>query len=704
MKKSILIVVALAATPARAEPTRELRVSGPNEIFQGDPESVSLTARGYVLPGPQVRPVAQVGTAVTKMVATPRGFVLGTTEGTVHRVDSNGNLSKPLVPDPKGGVVTALSHGGAGTFAAVTPGGQIYRVQDDGLQPVSKLQVGYVWDLAQRDRELYAVTGKPAQLLRIRPGREPEVMFEADEQHLRTLAVDQDRLVFASGSNGVVYASEAGKVRALYDSKLSEATDLRIEPEGIVVSFVDPKKRAKLKSFKSVGRIGEEDDDGPFKGSEVVQIDRDGRVEVLWRSQSEGALDLLRVDDELWLATAGSRSNRGRVYGIDLESGRLRVLTRLDGPMVTALAHRKQMQLAAVAPAGSLVRLGPEPMDVAVYRSTEQDFQRVGRVGRLWFDAELPGSTRIELRFRTGNTENADGAWSEWSQPVGDPGGAPVTVSQGRYGQFEARLYTSGTDRPVLRSMHASVVRLNDPPRILDVFTLAPGVHMEGLPESQDQDKTLTLSQSVLNKLRTVEDEDGQTRVRQTKQEGALTVAWHAADTNGDELTFDLDMERLEDGAVTELKRDLRLPFHSFDSRAFPDGRYLFRVTVRDRPSNRPADALSSMRVSPPILIDNTRPELGPVSVQRVGRDRIRVQVQATDRHSPLAHAEISVDGGPWMLMPAADGIVDSRQEQLQLELKLPPRSVVISVRVRDDAQNETTRSTTFAPRGGSAP
>jgi outer membrane protein assembly factor BamB len=692
-----LALSVLAGARALAEPTRELRVAGPNEVFDGDPESVSLTARGYVLPGPELKPVAEVGPAVTRMVPTERGFLLGTTEGSVVAAGPGGKLGQPVLPAGGSGVVTALSHGPGGTFVAVAPGGQIWRFEDGALEPVAKLEVRYVWDLAQRGRQLYAVTGQPGQLVRIRPGRPAEVLFEADEQHLRALDVDGDRIVFASGDRGIVYSMEDGKVRALYDSDLSEATVVSIEPEGVVAAFADAKKKAALQPYRSIGEIGKEDDSGPFKGSELVQVDAAGRIDVLWRSQREGALDLLRVGEELWLATAGSEKNKGRIYGVDLRRGELRVVTRVDGPMVTALAARGDVRWAAVAPAGRLVRVGPGMVRTAVYRSSEQDFQRVGRVGRLWFDAKTSRGSRVEIRIRTGNTEKADGAWSEWSDPVGEPDGARVSVPRGRFAQFEARLFAGGNEPPVLRSMHASVTRLNDPPRLIEVFTLRPGVRLEPLPTDPDRDKTITLSRSALNGLRGQDDDSDRTRVRQSTQPGMLTVAWHAADTNGDQLRYAVRLERLKDGATTRLADRLDVPFHSFDSRAFPDGRYVFRVTASDRLSNRPSEASSADRMSSPVLIDNTAPVFDSLRATRRGR-RVRVEARVHDEQSPLKRCEVSVDGESWVLMPAADGIVDAKAEILRLDMPIPERSVVVSVRVTDDAGNETTRSTTFSP------
>lgn len=699
-KHQLLLAAAclMGPGPASAEPTRELRVAGTDEVFAGDPESVSLTARGFVEPGPDVRPLGDVKGAVTRVLGTADGFVVGTTENGVYRVTRSGKTSEPAVPDPAG-TVTALLEAPDGIWVAVAPGGQIYRYADGRLQPVAKLDVGYVWDLALQGGQVLAATGNPGRILQVRPGRDPKILHESTEKHLRAVATRGDRIVFVGGDEGVVYQMQGGKVRALYDSELSEGTAVRIEPEGVLAAFVDAKRSAELEPFRFIGEIGEEDDEGPFEGSEVIRIDDEGRVSVLWTSQREGALDLMRVGDEIWVGTAGSNENRGRAYGLDLTRDELRVSTRFEAPLVTDLAVSGDVQVAGLAPGGGLVRIGPGLVEVAVYRSSEQDFNRVGRVGRLWFDAELPRGTKVELRLRTGNTSKASVAWSEWSRPVTTPDGGPVDVPQGRYAQFEARLYARGDSVPRLRSMHASVVRLNDAPRVLEVFTLRRDVMMEPLPPDGDRDKTVTLSRGSLNELRRPEEDDeDRTRVRQSTREGYMTVAWHAADTNGDALRYSVAMERLDDGSVTRLGEQLEHPFHSFDSRAFPDGRYVFRVTASDRPSNRPEASLEGRADSQPILIDNGAPELSDLNVSMQG-ERLIVTARAQDAQSPLAAAEVAVDGGAFVLMPAVDGLVDSRSERLRVELPRPTRTAVIAVRVTDDAGNRTTRSTTYAPR-----
>ena len=63
--------------------------------------------------------------------------------------------------------------------------------------------------------------------------------------------------------------------------------------------------------------------------------------------------------------------------------------------------------------------------------------------------------------------------------------------------------------------------------------------------------------------------------------------------------------------------------------------------------------------------------------------------VTATDATSPIRRAEYSLDAGPWTPLDAADGILDSLTERIEVRLEALPRGEhLLTVRAYDSAGN----------------
>lgn len=697
-----------APTVARGEPTRELYIEGRKEVFEGDPISTRLTTHARIRVGlAQSTVIDGLDAPVTRLVRTPDGTLwVGTAGKGLWRWQSKGEPKRVVTEDL---IITALVPWDGGVLFASADDGVVHHVRGEERDVFARTEARYVWDLSVDGPKVWAVTGEPGTLLELGKGR-AQVRFEADERHLRSLDARSGVVVFGGGEKGVVYRKDGSGARALFDSSLDEATDVWWDEasQSAYAGFVSSNTKASLPSFRWIGAVGDEkeSDDSPFKGSELVRIDAQGRVDLLWRSQGEGLMELAQVDQGVVFSTGGPKETRARLYRVAMtEQDQLELVARLEDRLAPAFAAGPDGSVwVGTGGSGSVVRFGPGLTDRGEYRSTEQDFQRVGRIGRVWFDADLPRGSRISISIRSGNTAEVDATWSDWSREVTTPEGGAVEVPEGRYAQFRALLKPgTGGASPSLRSMHASVVRLNDPPQIHEVFPLQRSIALEALPLDADQDKTVTLSSGVLDKLRargSNGNEDRQ-RVRQLHRDGHRTIAWHASDTNGDELVFRVEVQPEGSTGWTELARDLPVPFHSFDSRSMPDGHYAFRVTANDRPSNTPRDALTSSSVSAPVLVDNTPPVLSRLEA-RPSEGGITVTAEVRDVSSPVVEAYVSVDGGPWLMLPAEDGLVDSRQESLRVLLvpeELGPFHAegagvrTISVRARDDAGNEVVAS-----------
>lgn len=692
---------------ARAEPTLELYIRDAEEVLRGDPVSTSIDAEGRVELGLVERRLdAGAGGPVVALAPLDEGYLLGTAgSGLLHlRPGAGAQVLEPA----SGLVVSAVAAvGGDRWFAATSPNGRILRGSGPSSEPFLDPEPAYVWDLLPESQDrVLAVTGAPAQLLRVEKGR-GTVVFAPKETHLRSIARHPARgLVLGGGQKGIVYQVDepSGRARALYDSELEEVTAFASDPKtgDLFVAVVSGTQKGSLDPGTWIGPVADEADEAesPIKGSEVVRIRDTGEVDRLFSSKNEGALALAfeAESGRLFIATGTGKAGRARIYAVETRArDRVVLLARLPPPMGTALYRTPRGALVvATAPDGAVYELGPRTRSEGEYLSVEQDLGRVARIGRLWFDAAIPKGAKVEISIRTGNTETPDETWSEFGEPVSAPKGGPVEVPRGRYAQLKARLVASPRgESPVLRSMHASVRRVNLAPELLEVFPLRQDLYLKQLPPESETEKTISLTGGSLDELRRPERDTERLRVRAGQAPGQRTIAWRVRDANGDDLLFWARLERM-DGARFTLGEAIEVPFVTFDARAYPDGRYFAYVRVSDRPTNAPGEALEDERRSEVLLIDHTAPKIARISAGLEGRALV-VRVEAQDELSRLSRAEVSLDGGPWVHLPAEDGLIDAHSERFVLSVERPTDiggrapgtgPHVVKVRVEDEAGN----------------
>jgi hypothetical protein len=554
-------------------------------------------------------------------------------------------------------------------------------------------------------------------VIEVAKGGGSEVLLDPKETHVRALIQHPKLgLIAGGGQKGVVYRLEGKKSHALYDSGMEETTAFAIDRESgdLYAAFVSESKPGTLEPDKWIGPVKGDapaDEDSPIKGSEVVRIKTSGAVDLIWSSKTEGALGLAfdAKTNRVYIATAASKKGRGRIYAVDPKNrDRLLLIARLEPPMATTLmnATAQGALIAGTAPAGRIIRIGPGVRQSSTWVSSEQDLRRISTIGRIWFDADVPAGAKVQISLRTGNTKEHDDTWSRWSAAVNTPEGGPIEVPRGRYVQIRAELTASSKgEAPLVKSLHASVVRMNEPPEVREVFLLRRGVYMSAMPAEEEKEKTVTLNASVIRDLRQpFETNEERVRVRQGVRPGMMTVSWGASDPNSDQLLFRVEIRSVDrEAPFTTVADDVRHEFFSFDSRTYPDGKYQFRITATDRPSNPPEEALIDRNLSEPFVIDNAPPKIAELKAVSAQRGKVRIEAHANDDVSPLGVAEFSVSGGPWLMLPAADGLIDARTEKLTADLqgndapgspKIEKGRQTVLIRVEDEAGNSATAST----------
>lgn len=178
-----------------------------------------------------------------------------------------------------------------------------------------------------------------------------------------------------------------------------------------------------------------------------------------------------------------------------------------------------------------------------------------------------------------------------------------------------------------------------------------------------------------------------------TFAKGQIGARWLATDENGDALLFKVEIRGEGETAWKLLKDGIRERYYSWDSTAFPDGKYYLRVTASDAPSNPPDKALSASRESDRFLIDNSPPEISGLT-GTVNGAKIDVRFHAKDAWSILESSEYSVNGGEWKVVEPTTRLADSEEHDYRFQVDRGQGEITIAVRVKDAYDNEAAAKT----------
>jgi hypothetical protein len=353
---------------------------------------------------------------------------------------------------------------------------------------------------------------------------------------------------------------------------------------------------------------------------------------------------------------------------------------RVGSQQVTALLSEQEGGvLAATSNLGQVVRISPGVPLEGTVTSTVHDAGFTSSWGAITWKADVPRGSEVVLRVRTGNTEQPDESWSDWSKDYAVAEGTAIDRPRARYIQWMAVLRSGSSGRsPLLRDIQVNYLQDNLPPEVASVDVMAPGVVLSGSPE------------------RSSEPVEGgpaarraQNQPRRSFERGRRSITWKTEDANNDTMRYDVFFKGEDETLWKPLVRGLQDEFHSWDATTMPDGVYRVRVTATDAPSNPAGSELSGVRVSLPFDVDNTPPVVGPIQVSMRGRVA-DITVSASDSFSAVAEAWYSLDAGDWIPILPVDRIADAPRESYRFQTpELEPGEHVVTVRARDRAGNQ---------------
>jgi hypothetical protein len=325
------------------------------------------------------------------------------------------------------------------------------------------------------------------------------------------------------------------------------------------------------------------------------------------------------------------------------------------------------------------------------------DAAALARYGRVEVE---PGSSGYELLTRSGNVEQPIRGWSEW-QPLKD---GSVASPAGRFLQWKAVLQKDGN----VGSVAVNYLPVNAAP-VIDELIVVPGARVtpQGLQVPQ---QTMNITFPTANQNTITTDESASTQpITAMKDRASITVRWAAHDENGDDLIYALYLRGDGEHIWRPLKDKITDKAYSFDATQIPDGGYEVKVVASDAPSHTPGNVLTSAKVSDRFEVDTTPPVItaltaveGASSCATASCPReVHATFDAEDATSPVAHAEYSLDAGPWQFVAPVGDLSDSKHERYDLHLpasalKGESGEHLLTVRVYDRYENVGVAKTLF--------
>lgn len=652
------------------------------EVLKGDAQGVSITDTGTITLSPRLTEIFKTEQPFIWSSAVDAGgnIFLGTgSDGRIYRVDSGGK--GVLFADTKELNVSALAVGKAGElYAATSPDGRVYRINQNGspevfFEPKEK----YIWSLAVlNDGSLAVGTGENGKIYRVGQANiQPEnaLLFDTSETHIISMTADkQGNLYAGTDTNGLVLRfAPDGKPFALLDSSLREIHSLAIGKDGSIyvlalseavstpknsVSTTEPtssptdpaitvspeptrKSRYDLTAAKSV----------------VYRIFPDGGNEIIWNSPNVTAFSMTAnpKGNGVILGT----SDKGRIYSIS-DDGQETLLLQSNEGQISTFQTRGNQLFATSSNQGKLYHFGAETVAEGRYESSVLNARSTAAWGRIWWRS----TGNIILQTRSGNTEKIDETWSEWSSGYTDQKGVQVSSPKARFLQWRAILKSPAA----LNEVNVAYLSRNIAPEILSIQVLPTNVGLVPNPPLQIDPN---IENSGLDPVVFGLPPFISIPPRRLYQRGARTIQWTAEDRNGDKLEYAVYYREVGLSAFMLLRENLRDNFLTIDGLSLADGRYVFKVTANDSPSNPTTHVLGGESISEPVDIDNSAPEVSTVGSAQISSGKARISFQAVDSSSYLKKAEYSVNGSQWIEIYADDGISDSASERYSVEIPL---------------------------------
>jgi hypothetical protein len=426
------------------------------------------------------------------------------------------------------------------------------------------------------------------------------------------------------------------------------------------------------------------------KGNAVYRISPHGFVSEVFR-ESVMILKLIAHDGKLVVATG----NEGQLFQVDPSAQETTIIAQLEPEQIPAMLHAKDGTLIlGTANPAQIISMSTGFAKQGTFTSDVMDASQISRWGNMQFVADIPDKTTIELQTRSGNMQDPDKApWADWSEPIifdHDakhnflvPRDCEITSPPARYLQYRITLKGDGSITPTLDRITTNFAMPNLRPQVESLTAVYP------------DEKTTPGGKTAV--AVPAPSAFGNAPNKEPEHLSKLQIEWKASDPNSDKLQYRLEYQIGGTGKWILLRYRLQSNRFEWDTIRAPDGRYLLRVIASDDLDNPSSAALTDVRTSDPILIDNNPPVFANLKGEIKDHNLILVGSVA-DALSNIAAVHYSVDAyNNWKPVLPKDQIFDSTKEDLAFMISgLSTGRHVITLRVLDDRNNAAYQAVTI--------
>jgi hypothetical protein len=718
------LLLAAIAGAAGAAATKVFRQTTAKDFEEGEATGSMILPTGEVVAGMKTNHVVIDAAFVWCAAPSRDGQVIyfGTgDQGKIFAVDAKlarAGDEHPArkVADLDAAWITALAVRNDGVLlAGTTPGGRVYTVdpKSGAAHEWVTLSADHVWSLVYDAHTgvTYVGTGSPGKVFAIDDKGKARELWDSGDKHVVSLAQDTAGarpLLAGTSEEAILYRIGLdGHAEALQDFEAEEVRAIAPARDAIYVAVNDFEKSttvvapgpAAAKGTKITQTPGAAPSSAgalPRPGQRkskagLYRLERDGRIEQVF-SLADGYLTAVLPDADA-AATASAAAATGAPgtvaapAAIDFADGGVYVATGTQGKVyrvfkdrtaalaldlperqVLSLVRAGTSFLAGTGDVGGVYRALPSTGEDASYLSKVLDGEFQARWGMLRWH----GSRGLTVETRSGNTAKPDASWNGWKkldrlQPGADESAGHIISPGARYLQYRVALGGAGGR---LRDVSLYYVPQNQRARVTELTLADP-------PSSTSSTSTTPPARA---------------------HSALLRLRWKVDNSDGDDLAYRLAFREENEAVWRTLggPDPLQKAEYDWNTEAIPDGLYTVRIVTSDERSRPRGEALDSTFSSPPLLVDNRKPEVIGLEAAHYPQ----VSGRARDTGSNISEIEFSVDGGDWQLVPPSDGIFDDRVEPFAFRLPtLGAGPHTLTVRAWDSADN--VGATSITVRGG---
>ncbi|MHC4397967.1 MAG: flagellar hook assembly protein FlgD, partial [Planctomycetota bacterium] len=564
---------------------------------------------------------------------------------------------------------------------------QLMRFKADKIEVIFEPKdAKYIFAIAiGANGDIYLGTGPEGKVYKLDSfGKNPQLIYDSTDKNILSLAIGEGGLVFAgSDSRGLIYKIDPKSKTAtvLYDSDQDEITALALLDQGHLYAAATSAKITKAeKDFAAqVSLAGPEKSEGGLKlkiantkkrpddekiskkllqikppvsitASHIYKISKEGFVTDIFSKTA--VLFSLAVQKQKLLVGAG---NSAQFFSIDLETEEEAIIYEdKQASQITAVAAAGDDTYLGTSNPAKLIKLGEDFALEGTYSSELIDAGQPAKWGKLQIEADVPEGCRVLAASRSGNVKDVNdptfSAWTEASE-ITEP--IQLRCPPGRFCQYKLILQSKDGDKsPIVREVAVAHTVPNLAPRVKEV---------------------------------------GAKRIEAAGKKGVFKIGYKVEDDNKDKLIYKIDFRKTSRSGWIKIEDKIQENSFEWDGKTVEDGRYEIRVTASDERSNTAETYLTGTRVSEPVVVDNTGPNIGKYSMAKKNKKNT-LKLQVIDKLSAIGQLQYTVDSNSdWISTIPDDSVYDTTTEDFTIVTeKLEAGEHIITIKASDDVGNTT--------------